>query len=89
MSTVTKSRFFATAFPVILANIAVPIIGLVDTAVIGQLDSAILLAAVGMGAAFLTGIYHLFTFLSSVGTWPYLFLLFYMPYLALIYLLFL
>ena len=65
MSTVTKSRFFATAFPIILANIAVPIIGLVDTAVIGQLDSAILLAAVGMGAAFLTGIYHLFNFLTT------------------------
>ena len=64
MSTVTKSRF-ATAFPIILANIAVPIIGLVDTAVIGQLNSAILLAAVGMGAAFLTGIYHLFNFLTT------------------------
>lgn len=65
MNIINNRRFFRIAVPIIFANVAVPIIGLVDTAVIGNLGSAILIAGAGMGAAFLTGIYHLFNFLTS------------------------
>lgn len=38
------------AFPLILSNVTVPLLGMVDTAVVGHLDSAHYLAAVGVGA---------------------------------------
>ena len=62
---ITNKRFLAIACPIIFANITIPLIGLVDTAVIGHLGSATLIAGAGMGAAFLTGLYHLFNFLST------------------------
>ena len=64
-SNISNRRFFAIAVPIIFANITIPMIGLVDTAVIGHLGSAALIAGAGMGAAFLTGVYHLFNFLFS------------------------
>ena len=44
MTKVTHRRFVAVAIPIIFANITVPIIGLVDTAVIGHLGSAVMIA---------------------------------------------
>ena len=64
-SNISNRRFFAIAVPIIFANITIPMIGLVDTAVIGHLGSAVLIAGAGMGAAFLTGVYHLFNFLTT------------------------
>ena len=53
MTKLTHRRFVAVAAPIIFANITVPIVGLVDTAVIGHLGSAVMIAGAGMGAAFL------------------------------------
>ena len=65
MTKVTHGQFIIVAIPIIFANITIPIIGLVDTAVIGHLGSAVMIAGAGMGAAFLTGLYHLFNFLMT------------------------
>ena len=43
-SNISNRRFFAIAVPIIFANITIPMIGWVDTAVIGHLGSAVLIA---------------------------------------------
>ncbi|PHQ99410.1 MAG: MATE family efflux transporter [Marinosulfonomonas sp.] len=63
----THSRVLKIAFPIVLANATVPILGLVDTGVVGQLGQAAPIGAVGIGAIILTGIYWLFGFLR-MGT---------------------
>lgn len=40
------------ALPMIFSNITVPLLGLVDTAVIGHLDSPVYLGGVAVGATF-------------------------------------
>lgn len=51
----------------ILSNISVPLLGLVDTAVLGHLDSADFLAAVALGSAIIAFVYWGFGFLR-MGT---------------------
>lgn len=63
----THSRVLKIAFPIVLANATVPILGLVDTGVVGQIGQAAPIGAVGIGAIILTGIYWLFGFLR-MGT---------------------
>ncbi len=63
----THSRVLKIAFPIVLANATVPILGLVDTGVVGQLGQAAPIGAVGIGAIILTGLYWLFGFLR-MGT---------------------
>lgn len=63
----THSRVLKIAFPIMLANATVPILGLVDTGVVGQLGQAAPIGAVGIGAIILTGIYWMFGFLR-MGT---------------------
>ncbi len=63
----THRRVLRIAVPVVLANITVPILGLVDTGVVGQLGQAAPIGAVGIGAVILTGLYWLFGFLR-MGT---------------------
>jgi MATE family multidrug resistance protein len=60
-------RLLNIAVPVVLANITVPILGAVDTAVVGQMGQAAPIGAVGLGAVILTGLYWLFGFLR-MGT---------------------
>ena len=67
MSNITNKRVLAIAIPIVLSNITVPILGAVDTAVIGQLGKAAPLAAVGVGAIIITTFYWLFGFLR-MGT---------------------
>ena len=67
MSNITNKRVLAIAIPIVLSNITVPILGAVDTAVIGQLGKAAPLAAVGVGAIIVTTFYWLFGFLR-MGT---------------------
>ncbi len=55
------------AGPIILANISVPLLGAVDTAVIGHLEHAYLLGAVAIGAIIFQFIYWSFGFLR-MGT---------------------
>jgi len=60
---VTHKRVLYLAIPVVLSNATVPILGVVDTAVIGQMGEAIPIGAVGIAAIILTSIFWLFGFL--------------------------
>ena len=55
------------ALPIVLSNATIPILGAVDTAVVGQLGQAAPIGAVGIGAVILTTIYWVFGFLR-MGT---------------------
>lgn len=57
----------AIALPMIFSNVTTPLIGAVDTAVIGQLGSAPLIGAVAVGATIFTFFYWAFGFLR-MGT---------------------
>ena len=64
---ITHGRVLRIAGPIVLANITVPILGAVDTGVIGQLGEAAPIGAVGVGAVILTAFYWMFGFLR-MGT---------------------
>jgi MATE family multidrug resistance protein len=64
---VTHRRVLNIAVPIVLSNATVPILGAVDTGVVGQLGEAAPIGAVGIGAIILTGIYWIFGFLR-MGT---------------------
>ena len=55
------------AWPLILSNLSVPLLGLVDTAVVGHLPSPDYLGAVALGSMLIGVIYFLFGFLR-MGT---------------------
>ena len=55
------------AFPIVLSNATVPILGAVDTGVVGQMGLAAPIGAVGMGAIILASVYWIFGFLR-MGT---------------------
>ncbi|MEM6622966.1 MAG: MATE family efflux transporter [Pseudomonadota bacterium] len=61
---VTYRRVAAIALPVVLSNATVPLQGAVDTAIIGNLGSAVYLAAVTLGAAAIQLILQVFNFLQ-------------------------
>lgn len=63
----THRRVLAIAAPIVLSNATVPILGAVDTGVIGQMGSAAAIGAVGIGAVILSAIYWIFGFLR-MGT---------------------
>ena len=44
------------ALPIVAANVTVPLLGLVDTAVVGQMGLAAPIGAVGMGAVILSSV---------------------------------
>lgn len=60
---ITHRRVLKIALPIMVANATVPILGAVDTGVIGQLGEAAPIGAVGIGSIILTTIYWLFGFL--------------------------
>ena len=64
---VSHRRVLGVALPIVLANATVPILGAVDTGVVGQLGEAAPIGAVGIGAIILTGLYWVFGFLR-MGT---------------------
>ena len=64
---VTYRRVARIALPIVLSNATVPILGAVDTGVVGQLGEAALIGAVGVGALILTALYWVFGFLR-MGT---------------------
>ncbi|MEQ9260713.1 MAG: MATE family efflux transporter [Roseovarius sp.] len=64
---VTHRRVLRIALPIVLSNATVPILGAVDTGVVGQLGEAAPIGAVGIGAIILTAIYWIFGFLR-MGT---------------------
>ena len=51
------------SYPIVLANISIPILGLTDTAVIGQLDELSALAGISLGAVLIGAMYWFFGFL--------------------------
>ncbi|ARE83850.1 DNA-damage-inducible protein F [Roseovarius mucosus] len=64
---VTHARVLKIALPIVISNATVPILGAVDTGVVGQMGAAAPIGAVGIGAVIITGIYWLFGFLR-MGT---------------------
>ena len=64
---ITHSRVLKIAVPILLANITVPLLGLVDTGVVGQIKSPVPIGAVAIGALILTTVYWFFGFLR-MGT---------------------
>ncbi|MEO0750320.1 MAG: MATE family efflux transporter [Pseudomonadota bacterium] len=63
----THARVLRIALPIVLSNATVPLLGAVDTAVVGQMGEAVPIGAVGIGAIILTSLYWLFGFLR-MGT---------------------
>ncbi|MEM8958656.1 MAG: MATE family efflux transporter [Pseudomonadota bacterium] len=63
----THGRVLRLAWPVVLSNATIPILGIVDTGVVGQLGQATPIGAVGIGAVVLSAIYWVFGFLR-MGT---------------------
>ncbi|GAA3864969.1 MATE family efflux transporter [Celeribacter arenosi] len=63
----THSRVLKIALPIVLSNATVPILGAVDTGVVGQMGAAAPIGAVGIGAVILGSIYWIFGFLR-MGT---------------------
>lgn len=64
---ITHRRVLAIALPIVLSNATVPILGVVDTGVVGQLGEAAPIAAVGVGAVIVSAVYWIFGFLR-MGT---------------------
>ena len=50
---VTHARVMKIALPIVLSNATVPLLGAVDTGVVGQLGLAAPIGAVGLGAVIL------------------------------------
>lgn len=63
----THKRILAIAVPIVLSNATVPILGAVDTGVVGQLGDAVPIGAVAIGSVILSSIFWLFGFLR-MGT---------------------
>lgn len=56
-------RVLKIALPILLANATVPLLGAVDTGVVGQLGAAAPIGAVGLGAVIIGFVYWIFGFL--------------------------
>ncbi|MCF3972917.1 MATE family efflux transporter [Paracoccus salsus] len=67
LAPLTNRRVLAIALPIVLSNATVPLLGLVDTGVVGQLGRPEPIGAVAIGAVILTSIYWIFGFLR-MGT---------------------
>lgn len=68
ISTISHRRVWAIAGPMILANLSTPLLGMVDTAVVGHLSSPIYLGAVALGSMLFTFLFWGFGFLRMVTT---------------------
>ena len=64
---ITHSRILKISIPIVLSNATVPILGAVDTGVVGQMGEAAPIGAVGIGAVILATVYWIFGFLR-MGT---------------------
>ena len=64
---ITHKRVLNIAVPILFSNATVPILGAVDTGVVGQLGLAAPIGAVGIGAIILSAVYWIFGFLR-MGT---------------------
>lgn len=64
---ITHRRVLNIAVPIVISNVTVPILGAVDTGVVGQMGAAAPIGAVGIGAVMLSALYWIFGFLR-MGT---------------------
>jgi MATE family multidrug resistance protein len=60
-------RVWSLTWPVVLANVTTPLVGAVDTAVMGRLPDAAFIGAVAVGATIFNSVYWMFGFLR-MGT---------------------
>ncbi|MEZ5779170.1 MAG: MATE family efflux transporter [Paracoccaceae bacterium] len=67
MAEITHARVLRIALPIVLSNATVPLLGAVDTGVVGQMGEAAPIGAVGIGAVMLAAVYWIFGFLR-MGT---------------------
>lgn len=67
MAEITHGRVLKIALPIVLSNATVPLLGAVDTGVVGQMGQAAPIGAVGVGAVVLASFYWIFGFLR-MGT---------------------
>lgn len=67
MTDLTHTRLLKIAAPIVISNATVPLLGAVDTGVVGQLGEAAPIGAVGVGAVVLVTLYWVFGFLR-MGT---------------------
>ncbi len=65
--TISYAYILRKAWPIILANAAVPLLGLVDTAIIGNVGTVVDLGAIALGALIFSFVYWSFGFLR-MGT---------------------
>ncbi len=61
-------RAFALAWPAILSNISVPLVGLIDTAMLGHFSNEVNLGAAALGSTVLGAVFWLFSFLRTGTT---------------------
>ena len=59
----TRASVFAQAWPIMLGQASIPLVGVVDTAVIGRTGDAVALAGVALGATIITLVFWSFGFL--------------------------
>ena len=64
---ITNRRVLAVALPIVVSNATIPLLGVVDTGVVGQIGEAAPIGAVGIGAIVLSATYWIFGFLR-MGT---------------------
>ena len=64
----THQKTFAIALPMMISNISVPLLGLVDTAVIGHMPESFYLAGVAVGSMIVTLIFWMLGFLRMSTT---------------------
>ena len=67
MHELSHKKIWSISWPIILSNITVPLVGAIDTAVIGQLPGAHYIAAVALGAIIFDFLFWGFNFLK-IGT---------------------
>jgi len=66
-SSVPRSEVLKLAIPIMLANVSVPLVGIVDTAVMGQMPDPAYIGATAIGATIFSSVFWLFGFLR-MGT---------------------
>ena len=57
MKILSYRQVIKVAWPILLANISIPLLGLIDTAILGHLDDAIYLGAVALGSQLVSAIF--------------------------------
>ncbi|HEY5716241.1 MAG TPA: MATE family efflux transporter [Psychromonas sp.] len=68
LNVTTHQKIFAIALPMMVSNISVPLLGLVDTAVIGHMPESYYLAGVAVGSMIVTLIFWMLGFLRMSTT---------------------